>query len=151
MAGIVTHASFAFKKQKKVINATVPIATLISDFEDFARLVEGGELSSEAQQALLVLKNHAEQKCLPPQNQKLRAFEKDDRKNEWCDMRCFEKEMAKSTDDDERISIISHWMKKYTFDSQSWRTWCINKMEDSKNRNKMRYIFDTQEAFNLDK
>ena len=139
---------FSRKEKQKLIDATIPIADLIENFEEYARLVEGGELSTDAEAAIKLLKSHAEQKFLPApaKAKKRRTFDGEDnnRKNDWCDMRCFEKEMAKATEDDERISIVRRWMNKYTFNT-TWQTWCIEGLKSTDSRNYLRTMFDGQE------
>lgn len=132
---------FAGKQtKKKLIHGTIPVASIVNDFEEFARLEEGGKLSVEADAAIKVLKAHVEQKKLPAKKEKPLTFDKDYRKNEWSDGRCFEREMQKANTDDERIVIVRNWMKKYTF-TQAWQTWCIDSLKAPDGRNYMRNMF----------
>lgn len=132
------------EEPKRLNPATVPIAELVSGFEEYARLLEGGELSAEADAALKVLKTHAEQKYLPEPNiDKPTTFAADYRNNKWSDGMCFEREMEKAADDDERIIIVRHWMKTYTF-TKAWQTWCIAALGSAENRNYMRQMFEGQ-------
>lgn len=130
-------------KEEKLLDTATPIETLINDFEEYARAIDGG-LSTEASLALNILKERANQKQLKAPEKKPITFP-DDRKNEWGDLRCFEKEMeAGAGGDDERILIICRWMNKYRFTS-SWQTWCIQQIKTIEGRNKLREIFDAQE------
>lgn len=134
-------------EKKKFVDSTVPIANLIEDFEDYVKLAEGG-LSEEADAAIKALKEHAARKYLPPAQKvkKPNTFEGSDRKDEWCDLRCFEKEMKEAINDDERITVITRWMKKYYFTTaRGWQTWCIQQMSNPDGRNKLRTLFDNQE------
>lgn len=149
---ICSFCSFAIGvkagKRRKLIPATIPIANLIDDFEEFARLSEGGELSVEANAALKALHDHAKQKLLPPaaKKKKPNTWEGSDRKKEWCDMLCFEAELGKASSDDERITVITRWMKKYYFTTaHGWQTWCIKQMTAASSRDKLRNLFDNQE------
>lgn len=136
------------KPKKKLVAGTVPISNLIDDFEEFARLAEGGDLSVDADAALKMLKVHAEQKFLPPAQKKKKpvTWDGSDRKDDWCDMRCFEKEMKEASNDDERLTVITRWMKKYFFTTaRGWQTWCIQQMSSTSSRDKLRTLFDNQE------
>ena len=142
----------ASKQKKKLIQGTVPLVELVADFEEFARTLEGGDLSIDADGALKALKAHVEQKLLPPKSEtkkekdkKPYTFEGSDRKDDWCDLRCFEKEMAAASNDKERIVIIQRWMKKYYFTTKrGWQTWCIQQMASSDGRDTLRTLFDEQ-------
>lgn len=134
------------KKAEKLIEGTVPIGLLISDFEEFARNVEGGQLSVEAQSAIKVLKTHAEQKYLnapKPKVKKAETFPDGQRTKPWSDVVCFEEEMKKAEDFNEVFSIVKRWSGKYYF-TQSWQTWCLSCVKDSANRSILRDFFDNQ-------
>lgn len=129
----------------KLIDPTIPIAELISSFEEFARNIEGGELSTDANAAINILKNHAEQKYLKAPVRKPIAFNAQ-RDKPWSDINCFEGGIAQATTDDERIVIIHQWLKKYFF-GQPWQTWCIKHMTSQENRNQLRTIFNSQDLY----
>jgi len=130
-------------KSPYFVQSSIPIATLIADFEEFARGFEGGELSNEADAALKVLKTHAEQKYLPAaKTTKFNGWQ-GKRSDDWSDLRCFEKEMAKASNDDERLSVVRRWLSKYTF-TQAWQTWCIDQMSNLGGREKLRSLFEEQ-------
>lgn len=142
----VGKKSLAPKKNQKLLPGTVPIAGLIDDFTDYARLVEGGELSLEANEAIKVLKIHAEQKFLKPatSGKKPKTFEGSERSKHSSDMMCFERELKSATGDDERVIVVRRWMRKYTFNTD-WQTWCITSMSGTDARNKLRILFDGQD------
>jgi hypothetical protein len=130
-------------KSPYFVQASVPIATLVADFEDFARNYNDGELSIETDAALKVLKAHAEQKYLKAAPAKKFDGWQGKRADEWSDLRCFEKEMSKASNDDERLSVIQHWLIKYNF-NQAWQTWSIDQMSSLGGREKLRSLFTEQ-------
>lgn len=151
MAGFaVRSAFFNMEKTEKLIEATIPIATLVSDFEDFARHIEGGTLSIEGDAALKALKAHVEKKALiaPIRRERIKKKRSDTwdgsiRTDEWCDMRCFERELEKAIDDKERAAVIARYMDQYFFTTK-WQSWCINLMKKPESREELREIFKAQ-------
>lgn len=131
------------KPKEKLINATVPVATLLAEFEEFARNIEGGELSIEADAILKMIKNRVEQKKLSNGKSKKNTWDGSKREDEWSDLRCFEKEIKNATSDDERICIVANYMEEYLF-ARMWQTWCINSMATSDAREKLREMFANQ-------
>jgi hypothetical protein len=136
-------------KKETLVASSVPIADLIEEFESFARSIEGGSLSIEADAALRVLKEQAEKKLLlkAPEKKvkKPNTFPDGQEKIEWSDRACFEKEMKTAAgNDDESISIVCRWMKRYHF-TQSWQTWVIESIKDAANREKLRELFEAQD------
>lgn len=121
--------------------SSVPLKTMIAEFRDFARDIEGGVISQEVDEALAFMAEHAEQKRLPAKKSKRPlAFPDDRAKDDWGYQKCLEKDLRCATDDAERLIVFQEWLTRFRFD-MAWKTWSVQKMETFNGRQQLRELF----------
>lgn len=141
IAGIVI-GRFLPITRPKLKNGTVPLATIISEFREFSKGIEGGVLTKETDEACRMLEsiaNGTKRKCLPI-TKSVKREPMTPGKGEWGEQKCLERELSRASDDDERLQVFAEWLCKYSF-AKSWQVWSLEKMTTASGRADLRNLF----------